>query len=205
MSDVESKSAQVLAQKLEQLEPGTPRYEALETARRFKTSWVELGEVLWGVQRKRMFERWGYPSFESYCQDEIRIKPRTAAKLTASYNFLKEEEPAVLKRDGIQRPIPDPDAVEVLRRAKEEDRLGDDEYRKIKDLALDDTPPAQLRKELKQFAPPPAPKTPKNAIKAVLAQANRLADSLAQVQGIPRVIIERALALVDDLRALVDH
>jgi hypothetical protein len=100
--------------------------------------------------------------------------------------------------------MPDPDAVEVLRKAKEEDRLGDDGYRKIKDLALDDAPPAQLRKEIRQIAPP-EPKPPKNAIKAVLTQANRLADALAAVQGVPRVIIERALALVDDLRALVEH
>ncbi len=204
MAEVESRAAQAIAQKLDRLEPGTPRHAALETARRFKTSWVELGEVLWGVQRKRMFEQWGYPTFEAYCQDEIRIKPRTAFKLTASYNFLKEEAPSVLKRDGVERPIPDPDAVEVLRKAKEVGQLGDEGYRRIKDLALDDTSPAQLRKEIREIAPP-EPKAPKNALKAVLTQANRLADSLAAVQGVPRVIIERALALVDDLRALIEH
>jgi hypothetical protein len=204
MSEVETKGAQAIAEMMEGLEPGTPRYAALETARRFKTSWVELGEVLYSVQRKRLFEKWGHPSFEAYCQSEIRIKPRTAAKLTASYGFLKEEEPAVLKRDGLQRSIPDPETVALLQRAKRHEAVDEAAYRKLKDLALDDGELAQVRKEFRQVAPAEA-RAPKNALKAVLSQADRLADSLAQVQGIPRVILERALALVDDIRALIAH
>ncbi|MBW1811935.1 MAG: hypothetical protein JRJ87_27370, partial [Deltaproteobacteria bacterium] len=46
MTDVESKAGQAIVQKMEQIEPGTPRYETLEMARRFKTSWVELGSKL---------------------------------------------------------------------------------------------------------------------------------------------------------------
>ncbi|MBN2494488.1 MAG: hypothetical protein JXR96_07865 [Deltaproteobacteria bacterium] len=205
MADIESKAAQAITSKMEAVEPGTPRYEVLECARRFKTSWVDLGGNLYNVRRKKWYEKWGYPSFEAYCQQEIRIKPRTAAKLTASYSFLKEEEPAILKRDGLQRAIPDMAAVELLRKVHEKEEVAEDDYRRIKEMALDEQPVSVLRKELKQALPPPDPKPAKHVMKQLLAQADRLADNLAAVQGIPRVIIDRALALVDDIRALLEH
>lgn len=205
MADQETKATKAIAAKMDEVEPGTPRYEALEVARRFKTSWVELGGALYKVRQKRWFEQWGYPSFEAYCKDEIRIKPRTASKLTASYSFLREEEPAVLKRDGLVRPIPDLAAVEVMAKARQDEAVDEEEYRRIKEMALDEASPASLRKEYRQVLPPPEPPTPQAAIKKLVDQAARLADNLAAVQGIPRVILERALSLVDDLRALVEH
>ncbi len=204
MSAGETKATRAIEARMTNLEPGTPRYEALEVARRFKTSWIELGGTLLKVRTKQLFKKWGYPSFESYCKDEIRIKPRTAAKLTASYSFLREEEPAVLKRDGVRRPIPEPDAVEVLRKAKQDDNVDENSYRKIREMAFDAATPASLRKEYKLNLPS-EPEKPQHSLKKVLDQANKLADSLAAVQGIPRVILERALALVDDIRALIEH
>jgi hypothetical protein len=205
MAARESKAAKAISEKMSQIEPGTPRYEALEIARRFKTSWVELGGTLAGVRRKKLYEQWGFPSFEAYCKDEIRIKPRTAAKLTASFSFLKEQEPAVLRRDGLERPIPDMAAVDVLRRAREDEQVGDDQYRRIKEMALDEASPASLRREYREAQGPPEPPSQQEAVKKLVKQADRLADSLAAVQGIPRVILERAVALVDDLKALVSH
>ncbi len=205
MSAAETKATRAIDARLTNLEPGTPRYEALEVARRFKTSWIELGGTLLKVRTKQLFKKWGYPSFEAYCKDEIRIKPRTAAKLTASYAFLRQEEPSVLRRDGVQRPIPEPEAVEVLMKAKENDHVDEEGYRRIREMAFDAATPASLRKEYKQNLPPVQPPTPQHSLKRVLDQANKLADSLAAVQGIPRVILERALALVDDIRALVEH
>jgi hypothetical protein len=205
MADQESKAAQAITAKMAEIQPGTPRYEALEVARRFKTSWVELGGALHKIRNRSLFKEWGYPSFETYCKDEVRIKPRTAAKLTASYSFLKEEEPAVLKRDGIQRPIPDLAAVELMRKARKDENVDDEHYRRIRDMALEEVPPATLRREYRQVLPPPEPAPPQVALRKLVDQANRLADSLAGLQGIPRVILERALALVDDLRALIEH
>jgi hypothetical protein len=205
MAQLESNATKAIDKRMDALEPGSERYEVLQTARQFKTSWLDLGGQLFSVRKKKLFEQWGFPNFESYCQDEIRIKPRTAAKLTASFAFLKQEEPAVLKRDGIKRPLPAPEAIEVLKKAHETEEVSEEEYRRIKEMALDEVPVASLRKELKQSLPEPEPKSNKQAIKQLLNQAARLADGLAAVQGIPRVIVERTLALVDDLRSLIDH
>ena len=78
---------------MHQLEPGTPRFEVLESARRFKSSWVELGERLIAVNEKKLYREWGYITFEEYCAKEVRIKKPTALKLTRAYRFLEKEEP----------------------------------------------------------------------------------------------------------------
>jgi len=204
MSPVESKGEQAISRRMDALEPGSPRYEVLEVARRFKTSWVDLGGKLWEVRRKKLYEEWGFAKFDDYCRNEIRIKPRTAAKLTASYGFLKTEEPAVLKRDGVDKPVPDVQVVDMLRRAREREQLPEREYHKIKEMAFNDVEPAAIRREMKQSRPPEEPPPLKKIVKQLLVQANKLADALASTQGIPHMIVKRALSLVDDLRALAE-
>jgi hypothetical protein len=204
MANPESKGGQAIARKMEQIEPGTPRYEALDVARKFKTSWVELGGKLWEVRNKKWFKEWGFSKFEDYCREELKIKPRTAAKLTASYGFLKNEEPSVLRRDGIKKPVPDMQVVDMLRRVREKEQVPEREFNKIKELVFEDAPAADIRRELKQHRPDPEPPSRSKVIKQLLGQAHRLADNLAAVTGIPHAIIDRALALVDDLRSLVD-
>jgi hypothetical protein len=203
MSDVETKGEKIIAQLMKDIEPGTPRFEVLEVARRFKTSWVELGGKLYEVRRKKLYEQWGYGKFDEYCSQEIRIKPRTATKLTTSYAFLKNEEPSVLRRDGVVRPVPDIQVVDMLRRAREKEALPEREYSKIKEMAFNDAPIADVRSQMKQHQPAlPAP-AKGQVIKNLLFQARKLADGLAAVPGIPHQLVERALALVDGIRKLV--
>ena len=59
---------------MQELEPESERYQVLDTAKRFKSSWVELGEKLLKVSSTARFSEWGYGSFEEYCVQEIRIK-----------------------------------------------------------------------------------------------------------------------------------
>ncbi len=203
MTNTESSASMAIGEKMEQLQPGTPRYEMLEVARRFKTSWVDLGGKLYGVRNKRLFLQWGFGKFEEYCRQELRIKPQTAAKLTASYAFLKQEGPAVLKRDGIEKPVPDMQVIDLLRRIREKERVPERDFSRIKELAFDDAPPAQVRRELKHSLPGPEPASKSSELKRLLNMAHRLADGLAAITGIPHLVVDRAISLVDDLRSLV--
>lgn len=203
MSDIESRGGRMITQLMKDIEPGTPRFEVLEVARRFKTSWVELGGKLYEVRRKKLYEEWGYGKFDEYCDREIRIKPRTATKLTTSYAFLKNEEPSVLKRDGVVRPVPDVQVVDMLRRAREKQALPEREYSRIREMAFNDAPLADVRTEMKQHLPPREAPSKMQVIKQLLGQARQLADGLAAVPGIPHLIVQRALALVDEIRKLV--
>ncbi len=203
MSEVESKGERIIAQLMKDIEPGTPRFEVLDVARRFKTSWVELGGKLYEVRRKKLYEQWGYGKFDEYCNQEIRIKPRTATKLTSSYAFLKNEEPSVLKRDGVVQPVPDVQVVDMLRRARKNEALPEREYSRIKEMAFNDAPIADVRTEMRQHQPARQSLSKGQVIKHLLDQARRLADGLSVLEGIPHVLVERALALVDGIRALV--
>ena len=58
----------------------TLRQKTLETARRHKASWIELGQYLFSIQKDKLFKQWGFLSFETYCKKELDIKETTAAK-----------------------------------------------------------------------------------------------------------------------------
>lgn len=104
---------------MEQLEPGSPRYRVLASARQFKSSWVDLGEKLTRVNRERLYREWGYNEFDAYCSQEIRIRKATADKLTRAYNFLEQDFPERLSDQQLQ-PLPDFRAVDLLCRARQE-------------------------------------------------------------------------------------
>src|SRR5580692_2951018 len=91
------------------------RAELLRRARRFKASWVELGEALTAIKRSGGFRDWGYDSFEAYAKNELHLRQETADKLTGSFAFLQKRAPAVLARDPLRDPIPSYQAVDFLR------------------------------------------------------------------------------------------
>lgn len=117
------------------------RAEALARARRFKASWIELGEALTGIKRSGRWKDWGYESFEAYAKGELRIRQETADKLTGSYTFLKRRAPTVLERDGLHEPIPSYQAVDFLRRAEATQGAPRDAVEEIRRRVLDDAAP----------------------------------------------------------------
>ncbi len=136
-----TKSLQNIEEKLDHLEPGTLRYQVLDAARRFKSSWIELGQHLFTVYRDKLFKDWGYLTFEAYCAKEIGIRQPTAFKLLKSYSFLEKEEPAYLKRqnDEDQKPsqIPSYESVNALRLARQNKNIPEPEYDRLRDEVLE--------------------------------------------------------------------
>lgn len=54
-----------IAKKALSVPPGTFRHTVLTAAKRFKSTWAELGKLLVQVRDEAKFEEWGYPSFET--------------------------------------------------------------------------------------------------------------------------------------------
>jgi hypothetical protein len=133
-----SKGEQAIERTMRELDPSSPRYQVLATAKRFKSSWVDLGEKLLEVQRSGLFRQWGYDSFEDYCAREIRIKKPTAQKLTLAYRYLEKEEPELLVRQTELKPLPDYRSVELLRRAREEKDFSEEEYGQLRRAVLEE-------------------------------------------------------------------
>lgn len=94
------------------------RATMLRLTRRFKASWLELGEALTEVKRNKTWERWGYDSFESYTKKELKLRLDTVEKLTGGYMFLHKRAPEVLRRDPLEA-LPTMKAIDFLRRVEE--------------------------------------------------------------------------------------
>jgi len=111
------------------------RQALLERARVFKSSWVELGEVLSLLGRNQQYKAWGYRSLTEYCQKELHIREATVHKLVGNFDFLSSHDPAMLERDNIVR-MPDPDSLRVLTKAREDSKIDEDTYARLRESAL---------------------------------------------------------------------
>lgn len=148
-----SKSLQNIEDKMSSLDIGSLRYHVLESAKNFKTSWVELGRSLYSVWKDKLYKDWGFGTFDAYTLKEIGIKKPTAMKLLRSYYFLEKEEPAYLKNEYVATTdaakVPSYEAVDLLRKAKDKKTLDAQDYSKLKKDILEDGKDAQqLRRDL---------------------------------------------------------
>jgi len=136
MEQVKTKSLKSIEEKMEGLDSGSLRYHILESAKNFKSSWIELGRSLYSVWKDKAYKEWGYVNFDIYVSREIGIRKATAMKLLKSYYFLEKEEPQYLKADYAESAsaaqIPGYESVDILRQAKNKKVLDEDDYNNLK-------------------------------------------------------------------------
>jgi hypothetical protein len=142
MPEHKPKSIQNIEEKMESLDINSLRYHILESAKNFKTSWIELGRSLYSVWKDKLYKDWGFSTFDIYTAKEIGIKKPTAMKLLRSYYFLEKEEPAYLKSDYTEKAdtakLPSYEAVDLLRKAKDKKTLDAQDYSKLKKEIFED-------------------------------------------------------------------
>jgi hypothetical protein len=196
---------EVITRKVSQVEPGSFRQTVLLAARRFKSSWVELGKLLQQVRNDASYQDWGYPSFETYCLSELRIKKQTADKLTRNFGFLEKHEPQVMRTPELAEAAPAFEVVEVLAQAEERGQLSAAEYKSIRDSIWNqEKPTSELRRDLVEQFPAPGEKPDGGVeLKRLWATSKRLAAELHSNRRVPAAIRERADALAADLEELV--
>ncbi|MBU2512547.1 hypothetical protein KJ966_14520 [bacterium] len=112
------------------------RTQLVQSAKVFKSNWIQFGEHLTKVASDKLYQEWGFKSFEDYCREEIRIKKLTAMKLTNAYFFMTKEDPEIFKHSNLQNNL-DLDAVAVLQKAKSDDNCSPDFYSELRSSALD--------------------------------------------------------------------
>lgn len=181
-----TRGAKHIEQLLKELPPDSERYRVLISARRFKSSWVELGESLTRIANSGAFQSWGYLSFEDYCAREIRIRRQTADKLLLAFRFLEREEPGVLERQK-ERPLPDFRSVDLLRQAREEQSFTPEDYNDLRKTVLEDdrshpTAARQFREKLQEYQPD---RYSGYRCQAALSAARRLGNALAELDAVP--------------------
>lgn len=120
---------------IQNLDPESMRMHLINSARQFKSNWVELGEFLTKAAAEKAYEEWGYKKFEDYCRLEIKIKKATAMKLTNAYFFMSQEEPEYFKNPDSTK-FPDIETIGVLQRAKQDEECSEEMYDELRDAAL---------------------------------------------------------------------
>ncbi|MBI2094755.1 MAG: hypothetical protein HYT89_01130 [Candidatus Omnitrophica bacterium] len=205
------KSIHQLEERMEGLEPGSFRYKALDAARGFKSSWIELGQCLFSVYRDKSYREWGYLTFEAYCAKEIGIRQPTAVKLLKSYAFLEREEPAFLKREALEERqpsrIPGYESVNALRLAKDNKDLSPTDYEAIREEVLDHAKEdGEVKKKIRYILKGGAKKSPGSdqeeralAIKGLRDGLERLKRRMAEL-GLPEKAVRKMEEILEIIR-----
>ena len=207
------KSIRQLDERMADLEPGTIRHEALEAAKRFKSSWIELGRVLWTVWREKKFKEWGYLTFDAYCAKEVGIKAATAKKLLHSYYFLEKEEPSLLKKLSVESPanLPHVDSVNLLRMLNQRPQVPADEYRQVRNQVLEKGREApEVRREIRSMlqAAEPDPEAVRasrrqSAIRRMITALKSMKLELGSSNLVPRNLLSEIDSLAKKLEEIL--
>ncbi|MFA6130059.1 MAG: hypothetical protein WC731_03655 [Candidatus Omnitrophota bacterium] len=209
MDEQKTKSLRNIEEKMENLDSGSLRYHILESAKNFKSSWIELGRSLYSVWKDKMYKEWGYVNFDIYVSREIGIRKQTAMKLLKSYYFLEKEEPQYLKSDYAQESqaanIPSYESVDILRQAKNKKVLDEDDYKNLKKEIFEKGRDAQeLKKNLGVIIRQRQELDPEEAQeKRKLALARRILGQLRMLKQEAEVLKMLPMPLIKELDVLI--
>jgi hypothetical protein len=188
-----------------ELPEGSLRRKVLESARRFKASWVDLGRMLAQVRREEAWREWGHASFEDYCTKELFLRRATAEKLALSYGFLERHEPEMARARDV-RSAPPFEVIEVLSRAEAAGRLDRATWGELRDGVMDgEAGPAAVNRAIAdRFGPAPrAPASPpEERVARIAGAARRLAEACEGEKEIPAPLRRAARDLADSLDRL---
>ena len=212
---MESKAIQRLEEKMADLQPGSLRHQALEAAKRFKASWIDLGRMLWTVYREKKFREWGYLTFEAYCAREIGIRAQTAKKLLHSYYFLEKEEPGTLKRlasEAAPAALPSADSINLLRLLKNREEVPAADYQKVRSYVLEKGKEAQeVRREVQSLLEENKKTDPeavqeartKSAVRRMIGTLKALRRQLSGGGLVPKKVLDEVEGVVKKLEGLL--
>ncbi len=183
------------------------RVEMLRCVRRFKTSWLELGEALTRIRRSNHWKTWGYETFEAYAKNELRLRQDTVDKLTGSFVFLQKRAPEVLDRESMKGPVPSYQAIDYLRRAEEQEDAPKDVVRALYTKVMDEgTSLPKLKKEFESTVFPLAPQDKKARDQAGIRNvASRLRALLGESDAVPKRLAARVNEVLDELLTAVEQ
>ena len=188
------------------------RMKTVEIAKKHKASWIQLGQHLFSIYKNKLYKEWGYQAFESYCHKELNIKEATASKLIKSYSFLEKEEPRIVKPDFTEeetpRKIPDYEAVNLLRLAKNNKDIPTNEFAELRNDVLNEGREckevrAQVKKILETHAPKDTPEFKErkrnSVLKRLIGFLNGARTQLDEEDLVPDYLLKQIDTLVSKL------
>jgi hypothetical protein len=192
------------------------REEALSQAKMFKTSWVDMGRMLYTIYKEKAYKDWGYEKFEHYAIKEIGIRKQTSLKLLRSYFFLEKDEPHYLKKDFIQEKsahqVPDYETIDVLRQAKNKKDLAPEDYSQLKKKVFETGDDAKnVKKELTELIKQRDYRDPEElkeqrrqaGIKRLISLLKTLKEEMSVNNMLPQDTVKNVESLIEQLEERV--
>jgi len=214
MEQLKTKAIKRIEEQLEEMDGDSTRALVLSCAKNFKMSWIELGRALHTVKSDKLFRNWGFNSFEGYVVKEIGIQNLTAVKLIRSYIFLEKEEPWYLRKEHREgeapKQIPNYEAVDVLRLAKEKNKVDEGEYEKLKKAVFEDgrghkdvkKSLTAFMKEREECEPEEArAQTRTRVIRRFVSNLKAAKSEMIALKLVPQNLIKQAENLIDKIEA----
>jgi hypothetical protein len=214
MENPKIKSVKNIEEKMKGLDENSLRFHILESAKNFKTSWVELGQALYSVWKDKLYKEWGYANFDTYTSGEIGIRKQTAMKLLRSYYFLEREEPEYLKGNFVEAAnvatLPGYESIDVLRLAKNKKNLDNQDYAQLKkDIFEKGKDFREVRRDLttmmrqrEELEPEEAWKKKKiSTVKRFITALKTLKNEIEREKLLPSPLIKEAAGLISRLEA----
>ncbi|MFH1752840.1 MAG: hypothetical protein ABH875_01535 [Candidatus Omnitrophota bacterium] len=211
---IKTKSIAKMEERMAGLEDDPVRHQVLNSAKSFKTSWIDFGQSLYSVWKDKLYKAWGYLTFDAYTAKEIGIRKQTALKLLKSYYFLEKEDPDYLKKDRNEEAptstVPTYESVNLLRLASKNKGLDKVDYDSIKKKVLESGREAgevkkditQLIKSREELLPEEAWKKRRTAqIRRIISLIKTLRTELKVTKALPAKIAGDIEKLVNALEA----
>ena len=146
----ETKTEVSMKNLLDSLEPESTRFKVLNCATRFKSNWLDLGELLNNLLKTEEFQDWGYDTFEDYCKTELKVKLDTAMKLVSSYGYLKRHKPSLTDSEN-HKPVPDYKLISKLIEAENNPDIPEPDFKTLRDAVFNQniSTPSGLNKQIR--------------------------------------------------------
>jgi hypothetical protein len=153
MNELKTKSMERIERAMAGMDTGSLRYQVLMSAKRFKTSWVDLGRVLYTVWKDKRYKEWGYLAFDAYAARELGIRKQTALKLLKSYFFLEREQAVYLRSGYLETAeaasVPGYESINLLRLAEARKGLPQEALAVLRKSVLEEgREPQEVRRDL---------------------------------------------------------
>jgi len=216
MQGTKTKSIERIEEKMGAMDAESMRYQVLNNAKSFKTSWIGLGQALYTVWKDKLYKDWGYNKFDIYTSKEIGIRKQTALKLLRSYNFLEREEPYYLKKDFNEQAnasaLPTHEAIDVLRLASKKKDIDKVDYTRLKKNVLEKGKDArEIKKDLTALIRQREELEPEEAwrkrkltlLKRFLSMLNSIKEEIKFSKMLPMSIIKDVEGLIKKLESEV--
>lgn len=217
MNRLKTKSLEAIEEKMTGIDTESLRYQILQNAKNFKTSWIDLGQALYSVWKDKLYKDWGFLTFDAYTSKEIGIRKNTALKLLKTYYFLEKEEPHLLNKEYVETKdaaeVPSYESVDVLRLAKKKQMLDESDYKRFKNDILQKGRDAHevkkdltaLIKQREELEPEEARRKKRKAtIKRLLSVLKSLKREIEVTKVLPSDILKQINALINRMEAEVN-